>query len=39
MKKIVLLVILGALAWWYFDGSRKLTEEQVRAHYMEQTAS
>jgi hypothetical protein len=36
MKTIVLLVILGALAWWYFDGSRRMTEEHVRAHYTEQ---
>ncbi len=36
MKTIVLLAILGALAWWYFDGSRELTEEHVRAHYAEQ---
>lgn len=36
MKKIVLLVILGVLAWWYFDGSRRMSEEQIRAYYAEE---
>jgi ketosteroid isomerase-like protein len=36
MKKLVLLVVLAALAWWYFDGSRKLSEEAIREHYQEQ---
>lgn len=36
MKKIVLLVILGVLAWWYFDGSRRMSEDQIRAYYVEE---
>ena len=36
MKKIVLLVILGVLAWWYFDGSRRMSEDQIRAYYAEE---
>lgn len=34
MKKVVLLVVLAVLAWWYFDGSRRISEEAVRDHYM-----
>lgn len=33
MKKLILLVGLAALAWWYFDGSRRLTEDMVRENY------
>ena len=34
MKKlIVLLAILAGLAWWYFDGSRRMTEDMVRENY------
>ncbi|HEX6610948.1 MAG TPA: hypothetical protein VF051_09245 [Hyphomicrobiaceae bacterium] len=36
MKKAILLVVLAALAWWYFDGSRRLSEEAIREHYREQ---
>lgn len=37
MKKIVLLVVLGVLVWWYFDESRRMSEAQVREYYQEQT--
>lgn len=39
MKKIVLLVVLAGLGWWYFIGGRTLTEEGVRKHYDEQSAA
>ena len=39
MKKIVLLVILAGLGWWYFVGGRSLTEEGVRKHYDEQSSA
>ena len=39
MKKIVLLVVLAGLGWWYFVGGRTLTEEGVRKHYDEQSAA
>lgn len=37
MKKIILLVILGVLSWWYFIGDRKLSEEHVAKFYQAQT--
>ena len=33
MKKIVLLVVLAGLGWWYFIGGRTLTEEGVYDFY------
>src|SRR5687768_5071129 len=39
VKKIVLLVVLAGLGWWYFVGGRTLTEEGVRKHYDEQSAA
>jgi hypothetical protein len=36
MKKIVLALALIAAGWWFFIGSRTLTEEHVRAFYAEQ---
>ena len=33
MKKILLVLVLGVAAWWYFIGGRKLTEEHVRQFY------
>lgn len=33
MKKIVLAAVLVALAYWYFEGGRKMTEAQIHAHY------
>jgi len=30
---MILLAALAILAWWYFDGSRRMTEEQIRASY------
>lgn len=33
MKKLILLAVLAGLAWWYFDGSRRLTENMVRQNY------
>ena len=39
MKKIMLLVVLAGLGWWYFVGGRTLSEEGVRKHYGEQSAA
>jgi hypothetical protein len=39
VKKIVLLVVLAGLGWWYFIGARTLTEDGVRKHYDEQSAA
>lgn len=36
MKKIVLVVLIAAGAWWYFVGSRTLSEESVRSFYQQQ---
>lgn len=39
MRKVVLLAVFAVsagLAWWFFDGSRRMSETQVRAHYREQ---
>lgn len=36
MRIAVLLVVLCGLAWWFFDGSRRLSETQVRDYYREQ---
>jgi hypothetical protein len=33
MKKLILLAVLVGLAWWYFDGSRRLTEDMIRQSY------
>jgi hypothetical protein len=33
MKKLLLLAVLAALAGWYFDGSRRITEDMVRENY------
>ncbi len=37
MKKLILLAILAGLAWWYFDVCRRMTEEQIRESYTQQT--
>jgi len=37
MKKIVLLAILAGLALWYFDFSRRMTEQSIAKAYQEQT--
>lgn len=39
MKKVLLLVLALVAAWWYFDGSRRMSEESIRAHYKEQLAA
>lgn len=36
MKKIVLVVIVIAVAIWYFDISRRMTETSIRASYQAQ---
>lgn len=36
MKKIVLFVLIAAGVWWYFVGSRTLSEEAVRSFYQQQ---
>ncbi|WP_430390293.1 hypothetical protein [Dyella sp. 20L07] len=33
MKKVILLLVLAGLAWWYFDYSRRMTEAQIRESY------
>jgi len=33
VKKLILLAILAGLAWWYVDGSRRMTEDMVRENY------
>jgi hypothetical protein len=33
MKKLVLVVLIAAGAWWYFVGGRKLSEEHVNGFY------
>lgn len=33
MKKVVLAAVLVALAYWYFEGGRKMTEAEVHAYY------
>ncbi|AYQ29016.1 MULTISPECIES: hypothetical protein [unclassified Polaromonas] len=33
MKKLILLALVAAGAWWYFAGGRKLSDEHVRAFY------
>ncbi|WP_199097921.1 hypothetical protein [Dyella sp. ASV21] len=33
MRKLILLLILAGLSWWYFDYSRRMTEAQVREAY------
>jgi ketosteroid isomerase-like protein len=33
VKKLILLAVLAGLAWWYFDGSRRMTEAHIRAAY------
>jgi len=38
MKKVVLLLVLAGLAWWYFDGSRRIDDEAVRNHYKDMLA-
>jgi len=39
VKKIILLVVLAGLGWWYFVGGRTLSEASVRKHYDEQSAA
>jgi hypothetical protein len=39
MKKIVLFVLAAAGAWWYFVGSRTLSEESVLSFYQQQEAA
>jgi hypothetical protein len=36
MKKLILLLVLAGLAWWYFDYSHRITEAQIRADYAAQ---
>ena len=36
MKKLIVLILALAAAWWYFDGGRKMTEASIREHYAEQ---
>ncbi|MGB3461490.1 hypothetical protein [Rhodanobacter lindaniclasticus] len=36
MKKVVLVVIVIAVAIWYFDISRRMTESSIRASYQAQ---
>jgi hypothetical protein len=36
MKKVIFGIVLIAAGWWYFIGGRTLTEDHVRAFYMEQ---
>jgi hypothetical protein len=36
MKIVLLLVILGATAWWYFIGGRTLSDADVRQFFVEQ---
>jgi hypothetical protein len=33
MVKLMLLAVLAGLGWWYFDGSRRLSEDDIRAAY------
>ncbi|WP_114241493.1 hypothetical protein [Dyella sp. C9] len=33
MKKLILLLVLAGLAWWYFDVSRRMTDAQIRSAY------
>lgn len=33
MRKFVLLAILAGISWWYFIGSRKISEEHVTRYY------
>ena len=35
LKKLILLVLVAAGAWWYFIGSRKLTEDHINSLYQE----
>lgn len=35
MVKAILLAILAALLWWYFDGSRRMDEADIRASFAE----
>lgn len=36
MKKLILLALVAAGAWWYFVGGRELSEESVREFYRQQ---
>ena len=33
MKKVILVVLIAVAGWWYFIGSRKLSEQHVRDFY------
>ena len=35
MKKFLLLAILAGAGWWYFIGSRTITEAQVERFYQD----
>lgn len=39
MGKVILLAILAVLGWWYFDGSRRMTEADIRASYQADQAA
>ncbi|GAB3333489.1 hypothetical protein [Marilutibacter aestuarii] len=39
MRKLFLLAVLLVLGWWYFDGSRKMTEASIEAFHVEQLAA
>jgi hypothetical protein len=33
IKKLILVVLVAGLAWWYFIGGRRITEEHARQYY------
>jgi hypothetical protein len=35
-RLVLLLAVLAGLGWWYFDGSRRMTEAQIRDAYSDE---